>query len=79
MSMQLHLVILKIFQNCSYFPASSPAMMRLSSAVSNPLTFGSRGDDAYQRPSLSFSKRPFLATITSFSSSLLTALNQNSP
>ena len=35
------------FQNCSYSPASSPAMIRLSSAASNPLTFGSRGDDAF--------------------------------
>ena len=45
MTIQLRLVILKIFQNCSYFPASSPAMMRLSSAAPNPLTFRSRGDD----------------------------------
>ena len=40
-------IAFKIFQNCSYSPASSPAMIRLSSAASNPLTFGSRGDDAF--------------------------------
>ena len=39
-------IAFKIFQNCSYSP-SSPAMIRLSSAASNPLTFGSRGDDAF--------------------------------
>ena len=40
-------IAFKIFQNCSYSHASSPAMIRLSSAASNPLTFGSRGDDAF--------------------------------
>lgn len=38
-------IAFKIFQNCSYSPASSPAMMRLSSSRSTPALAASACSD----------------------------------
>ena len=38
-------IAFKLFQNCSYSPASSPAMMRLSSSRSTPALAASACSD----------------------------------